>query len=67
MKFILVGDHFPAIRTLKLLREFADAQVVMIFSSLQPDRLGELGALAEASGINLYSSDELRESVGLNR
>lgn len=63
MKFVLVGDGFPAVETLKLLTEWPAAEVVSVFSS-QP-RAAAASAGRNAAGIPRYPSELLRGPAGL--
>jgi UDP-4-amino-4-deoxy-L-arabinose formyltransferase/UDP-glucuronic acid dehydrogenase (UDP-4-keto-hexauronic acid decarboxylating) len=59
MRFVLVGDDFPAVQTLKLLVGVRGPRVCALFSSPR-QRVGSLNAMAQLAGIPTYSSEDLR-------
>jgi methionyl-tRNA formyltransferase len=66
MNFVLVGDDFPAAQTLKLLLEYPNIQVAMVFSSPQPERSAKVKALAEQNHIPFYNSDLIKQQDGFS-
>jgi methionyl-tRNA formyltransferase len=66
MNFVLVGDDFPAAQTLKLLLEYPNIQVAMVFSSPQPEHSAKVKALADQNQIPFYSSDLIKKQGGLS-
>ncbi|MCJ7435810.1 MAG: hypothetical protein MUO77_20210 [Anaerolineales bacterium] len=66
MNFVLVGDDFPAAQTLKLLLEYPNIQVAMVFSSPQPERSAKVKALAEQNLIPFQNSDLIKKQDGLS-
>jgi UDP-4-amino-4-deoxy-L-arabinose formyltransferase/UDP-glucuronic acid dehydrogenase (UDP-4-keto-hexauronic acid decarboxylating) len=66
MNFVLIGDDFPAAQTLKLLLEYPNIQVAMVFSSPQPERSAKVKALAEQNQIPFYNSDLIKKQDGLS-
>jgi methionyl-tRNA formyltransferase len=66
MNFVLVGDDFPAAQTLKLLLEYPNIQIAMVFSSPQPERSAKVRALAEQNQIPFYNSDLIKQQDGLS-
>jgi len=63
MNFILVGDDFPAVQSLKLLAGFGVC-ILRVFSSPQPERAAAVQAWAAPRGVPFSSSDALRTPEG---
>jgi methionyl-tRNA formyltransferase len=67
MRFVLVGDDFPAERTLKLLQEFDQAEITAVYTSLNAKRPTKLQSLAEKSGIPVFAAKQLKKAAGLEQ
>ncbi|MEK6221046.1 MAG: formyltransferase family protein, partial [Chloroflexota bacterium] len=64
MRFVLVGDDFPAERTLKLLLDFDQAEISAVYTSLNTERPTKLQSMAEKLDIPVFAAKQLKKAAG---
>ena len=65
MRFVLIGNDFPAAQTLDLLLRSGKAEVVMAFTDTAGPSSAMLRQKAERAGVPLHTSAELRQESGI--
>lgn len=67
MKFVLVGDDFPAVQTLDILLKAHGGEVTAVFTNTEASSAGMLVQRAKARRIPVYPAKTLRDTAGAEK